>query len=1022
MKWAMKNSKQKFYSIIILVLCSVVVFPLSSNAAIAPQDAGYANAVCSTAGLSNKQYDTSECTTDSKCSASSSCVDASPLAGVNRISSPFGYRYHPIDGQWKGHKGVDYAATAGTPIYAAVDGCITSKRYQYNASSGTGYGNMIDLKADNPAGTTVRYAHMSCFADTLTADSSGKICVKKGTIIGFVGNTGGSTGAHLHYEIQKNGTAIDPLDESSSDVMCTVDETIKKMDENAKAGGNGSTGEAYGTGTPQTPGRVGYIDAPEQDGYSDKDCLPRRFREKYKTCIFCNLFRAAFVTASNIAAASFSTLAPWILKVMSIAFALLMAMQAIRFVSSMERKDVPTLLRPLMSQTFVFIIAYILLSGSSNQFLQLAMEPMFNTGFKLAQLVMQGDVANCGDNFGISSSLSEGGLPASMGISILCTLQVIQDKLLDVITMGSAAICVSLFIKNFFIFPHPAYLLSGVGLWVVGMLLLIIFPFLMLDAVLNLAVSCALLPAAIAAYVFKATKKYVQKIWESFLKAMFSFVFLTIIMMILITVIDNTIGEATQSINKFNDEGGVLDIILNDLSWTGVLFLKIVFVCLLGWAVLGEIAEFAKSFASSVASTNIGSLLGTLGVSGAKNATQRIVAPAAKAIGKQVGRGISEKAEQVGNSVGNFISNSGSSLGSFVKANKFLSGKYKNKSGYSEITDDDGNTTYSYEDSSFLGGSKVNRSVTIDKSKRIVAENSSTTTTQNDKEKTVTNKNGIEIKSVRDKDGNEVQRSISIKDKNLQEMVTSDGKINIDAVTALRSNSGLSQQEADEVILMRVMEQRMPDEMKKIGIAEMETQGTIVRHQDGSLSLIKKEKGGTIHEFALRVDSNSGQVITQYKWRKKPDDKGNVKVGEISSNGVFNSVVTTTFDKDGALIKGGKKRFGISRFYKEKNQKNNNGPAINYKGELQRGMPDASVAFVGMSKDDIDGLKKQYKEKPYDAQNEEFDDTLSRPMFGKLSNFMKKHGRAVLNIDNEYQGLSPEEIEEIKRRRAEGLE
>jgi len=188
-------------------------------AAVAPRDEGYANTVCSTAGLTPKQPDDTECKIDTRCAGAAGCIDATPLAGVNRVSSPFGERIHPITGKRTNHKGIDYAATAGTPIYAAADGCLTM-RYQYNAEKGTGYGNMIDLKADNPAGITVRYAHLSCFADTLVPDSSGKICVKKGQIIGFVGSTGGSTGAHLHYEIQQNGKAIDPLGESSSNVMC----------------------------------------------------------------------------------------------------------------------------------------------------------------------------------------------------------------------------------------------------------------------------------------------------------------------------------------------------------------------------------------------------------------------------------------------------------------------------------------------------------------------------------------------------------------------------------------------------------------------------------------------------------------------------------------------------------------------------------------------------------------------------------------------------------------------------------
>ena len=1009
------NKLISYCLIAVCILCVLLTISDVFAAAVAPGDEGYANAVCSTARLTPKQPDETECKIDNRCAGAAGCIDATPLAGVNRISSPYGERIHPITKELTNHKGIDYAATAGTPIYAAADGCLTM-RYQYNAEKKTGYGNLIELKVDNPAGVTVKYAHLSCFADTLVPDSSGKICVKKGQIIGFVGNTGGSTGAHLHYEIQQNGKTIDPLGESSSNVMCTVDETIKKMDENAKAGGNGAAGdgESYGTGTPQAPGNVGFIDTPERDGYSDKDCLPRRFREKYKTCIFCNLFRAAFITASNIAKASYETLAPWILRLMSMAFAVWMAFQVIRFVSSMESKDTPTLLRSLFNQTFVFMICYLLLSGDTNQFMQIAMEPIFNTGFKLAQLVMSGDVAACDDDFNITSSLQEGGLPASMGISILCTLKVVQDKLLEVITAGSSAICIAFFIKNFLILPHPAYLFSGLGLWIVGMLLLLIFPFLMLDAVLQLAVSCALLPAAIAAFAFKSTRNYVIKVWESFLKAMFSFIFLTIIMMILITIIDNTIGESAQSIEAFTDKG-TFEIILNDLSWTGVLFLKIVFVCLLGWAVLGQIAQFAGKFASSVANTNIGAQLGTIGYSGAKNAATRVAAPALSKINSTIGPAAAWKRTK---ELANDAADAWHSYKHQQRVNKYTSGAYQNKTGYTAVTDNDGNTTYSYEDRSGLLGRKKHYSVTISKDGNIIADNSTRTTSLRNREKSVESyaDGDIEIKTTTTESGNEIKRDIKINDDDMKYMLDADGKINMDAVSKLRSTEGLSQETADEIILMKVMEQRMPNEMKKLSYSNnMAEQGKVVRHQDGSVSLMKVEKNGRTHEFKLQVDRNNGYVTTRYIRTTEPDKNGVRKSTEMFSNGVFESVQNSKIDAHGNVIKSGSKKFGINRYYGKKQ------PAIDRKGELRNGMPNEKTAFSGMSEKDIEALKKQYKENPHDIQNDEFHDDLDRPMFTNWGRHLRSQGRAILDFtDEEKQGLSLEEIEEIRRRKIEG--
>ena len=120
-----------------------------------------------------------------------------PISGA-RVSSGFGMRRHPVLGYSKLHKGVDFAARRGTPIFAAGDGQII-----YRGRYG-GYGNFIKIKHNSTYQTA--YAHMSKFNGRFKNGSR----VKQGDVIGYVGTTGRSTGPHLHFEVISRGKAINP--------------------------------------------------------------------------------------------------------------------------------------------------------------------------------------------------------------------------------------------------------------------------------------------------------------------------------------------------------------------------------------------------------------------------------------------------------------------------------------------------------------------------------------------------------------------------------------------------------------------------------------------------------------------------------------------------------------------------------------------------------------------------------------------------------------------------------------------
>lgn len=136
---------------------------------------------------------------------------------VVRISSHFGMRKHPVLGYSKMHKGVDFAAAPGTPIYAAGKGTVQFIGWK------SGYGRFILLKHNGQLSTA--YAHASKFAKNLKRGSK----VKQGQIIAYVGSSGRTTGPHLHYEVRVNGKQVNPMKFKSTPGVKLTGEKLAKF-------------------------------------------------------------------------------------------------------------------------------------------------------------------------------------------------------------------------------------------------------------------------------------------------------------------------------------------------------------------------------------------------------------------------------------------------------------------------------------------------------------------------------------------------------------------------------------------------------------------------------------------------------------------------------------------------------------------------------------------------------------------------------------------------------------------------
>lgn len=114
------------------------------------------------------------------------------------MTSEFGYRVHPITGRYKLHKGIDIGGNKGKPVRASADGTVII------ADVITGYGNFVEI--DHGNGLTSAYAHLAKF--TVSQGDS----VTQADQVGIVGQTGGVTGPHLHFEIFRNGQPQNPRD------------------------------------------------------------------------------------------------------------------------------------------------------------------------------------------------------------------------------------------------------------------------------------------------------------------------------------------------------------------------------------------------------------------------------------------------------------------------------------------------------------------------------------------------------------------------------------------------------------------------------------------------------------------------------------------------------------------------------------------------------------------------------------------------------------------------------------------
>lgn len=891
-----------------------------------------------------------------------SCINTMPVTNVARIPEDVCFRGTGWSRK-RNHNGMDYAAAMGTAVTAAMDGTIT--RFTFGTaepargvcqSTGGGYGNVIYIEHKGCDGTTyvTRYGHLT--NKTVPGLKNGSK-VKKGDVIGYVGGTGGACGRpHLHFELRtSSGALVNPMcNEIQGVCNCKTPVPSSGLESCKDASFAPSSSSPVSSAAGVTAISISGASTAETPKAATASCAPyEEVRNGYRSwgCIFCKPFEILFNTASVMAKQAYDALAKAVIIVVAVGMALWLAITILRYVSTMEIREPRMFVKVLVNQIFRVVFVIVLLNSGLTTILSYTVDPVFSTGLKVAQQAGKiSDTCDLGDKISIVGS-DKGGLSPAMGTGILCTIKSIQDQIVDILSLGRTCWCLAWSSENrvLFVFPNLAYLLTGFFFYAGGFLLLFIYPFLLVDCILKLSIAVALLPAALGAFAFKITSHYLQKIWEVFLNAIFSFIFLSIIIYIIASIAADTLSEIITS-----DVGIIIKIF-----WWMLEVVKVIAVCFLGWAVLGEMKKFADNFASGLkfeANGDIGAKTGSTAMEfGVKRPAMAVGKPVVKGAVKG-GKIIGQTAAEIGHRATiNLWKNAAAGNRTFNLFKPFsrVNGQLdeaKDADG-NTMKDRDGNTMYDTTSAwQKLRGRKEYRSFSTDDTgntrMNVTIERASgkRTETSTDSFATVTRQY--------DKHGTLVGNDSQINSVLLRNAMNSNGTCNQQVINNFMQNSLLSGEERQITVMRAIFNDRMNGVGDQLIDPRVQNDIQTGTDENGNTTWTVTQKFGDGSSTMFRVAfGGNNRVMSEYQ---TINAKGKGKA--FATDGIVQrkTYIEQQTQADGSKITVRENRYAFTEYYSNSTA----GRPLYSNGEFANNIPADQIMF---SQKDIDNFANQVK-------------------------------------------------------------
>ncbi len=332
------------------------------------------------------------------------------------------------------------------------------------------------------------------------------------------------------------------------------------------------------------------------------NCVPP---QSHTSCLFCPMFKILYNAGNAVAAKAYTAFHSDLGKIICLFLCVSLALIILKNIASMSSQDPGTLINDILNKVFVGIAIFIIVTQDYHNILNLTLVPIFTSGMEFVSIGGTGNLQTCSAAAGIagfSSSIgsnSDAGIPTAIGKTLICTADYIEAKIDTLFEYGRWGFCLGMGPNRLFhIIPHPIYLIDALLLYLGGIFFTVAYPWVLGDAVLQLGISMALLPFAIAGYAFKGTKKYLNTVFNWILNTLFVFMFMVILITCILVYIQNILIEAA---NASSDPETLFTDPVNGIAFFGANMFMMLFVLIIGYTYMPQVDELAGQFAKGSA-------------------------------------------------------------------------------------------------------------------------------------------------------------------------------------------------------------------------------------------------------------------------------------------------------------------------------------------------------------------------------------------------------------------------------------
>ncbi len=331
------------------------------------------------------------------------------------------------------------------------------------------------------------------------------------------------------------------------------------------------------------------------------NCVPP---QSHTGCLFCPLFKVLYSAGNTVAAKAYSAFHSDLGKVVGLFLSVSLALIILKNIASMNSQDPGTIINDILNKTFVGIAIYIIVTQDYHNVLNLTLVPIFTSGLEFVSLDSV-DITSCASAAGIGGFSShiganeEAGIPSQIGTTLICSAEYIESKINTLFEYGRWGFCRGMGPDRLWhIIPHPIYLVDSLVLYLGGIFFTVAYPWVLGDAILQLGISMALMPFAVAGYAFKGTKQYLSTVFNWILHTLFVFMFMMILITCLLTYIEGIINTAAAS---SGNPKVFFTYPVRGIAFFGPNMFMIIFVLIIGYTYMPQIAQLADQFSKGSA-------------------------------------------------------------------------------------------------------------------------------------------------------------------------------------------------------------------------------------------------------------------------------------------------------------------------------------------------------------------------------------------------------------------------------------